>query len=437
MNQFEKIQSAKILATYGQENVIKKAKKADIGTIRNYSGYDYIKTVDGWKPHKNIQKQPEPIPTPKPIENSKVENNLTSSEIFNLIKIGAGNPPNEKELLGYYPKINYDSLVEKGLIKRDSDNKIVTTQNGQKIIDDMRSKIPPIIEGNFKNLFHTGYPVIDQIMDGCEDEIHFIARSQKKSIEREGKFWTQREQEYLEIELVGDLLSAIGGHVKKDDKMVDFNIDKSLKGNFLLNSVIERDGKQYNLSTEAIPAGGYNIQVLHLRYITHTDLPRQFNAPYEGIQFKLKKMKEEDKLKKNIKDNEDKIKEYEEKAEKIKDTTDKYEGYNLKSYQSTIKECIKKRPILQAKLDEFLASKEIKHKAPEEGDYKVVRSKDHYDRLPIKIQKFVDGNWKQVRATNFKHIGSAGFKYSNDEDVLNYHKFKKQQDKDNATNTNA
>lgn len=55
MNEFQKSQSAKILASYGKDltnDILEKGKKAELGTVTNYSGHDYVKTAEGWKPVK-------------------------------------------------------------------------------------------------------------------------------------------------------------------------------------------------------------------------------------------------------------------------------------------------------------------------------------------------------------------------------------------------
>lgn len=54
MNELNKSQAAKILSVYGVTpgDIIEKGKKAAIGETRNYSGYEYVKTAEGWKPLK-------------------------------------------------------------------------------------------------------------------------------------------------------------------------------------------------------------------------------------------------------------------------------------------------------------------------------------------------------------------------------------------------
>jgi hypothetical protein len=76
-----------------------------------------------------------------------------------------------------------------------------------------------------------------------------------------------------------------------------------------ISSTINRDGNDYYLSTDAILAGGYNIQRLHYRYLTNTSLPKTNNNTVTSeYQDKIKKMSKAEKLNMEIKNWEERMK---------------------------------------------------------------------------------------------------------------------------------
>lgn len=82
----------------------------------------------------------------------------------------------------------------------------------------------------------------------------------------------KRSQDFT---LTLDLTKAICAHTLPTDLFInEFTAYTSNKGNLVIQAVIKRNGEAYNFSTEVIYAGGYNIQCLHYRYLTSTNLPK-------------------------------------------------------------------------------------------------------------------------------------------------------------------
>jgi hypothetical protein len=97
--------------------------------------------------------------------------------------------------------------------------------------------------------------------------------------------------------LVIDLLKSVEKYTLPTDIVIKLESLISPKG-FTIYATIEREGQQYKYNTDVIIAGGHNIQCLHYRYITNTNLPR-INASFDMVnayKAEMKKVKAEQKL---------------------------------------------------------------------------------------------------------------------------------------------
>lgn len=115
--------------------------------------------------------------------------------------------------------------------------------------------------------------IVGQIESKLEDKINEIIKATEDAeFARTGLQISDYEKELLRLSLLQDMFNSIGKYVEETDELVAFNVNQSLKGNFTIQMNINRDGQVRHLETDVIYAGGYNIQKLHLRYITNTDL---------------------------------------------------------------------------------------------------------------------------------------------------------------------
>ena len=147
-----------------------------------------------------------------------------------------------------------------------------------------------------------GNRLLDQILDGIKPTSDImrdkIIEATEKSI---GRPLSKNDKEYIEESLKYDLIRSIEKYTKPTDRLISMDVKTGIKGNIEISSVIERDGKQYTLFTEAIYAGGYNIQVLHYRYRTSTNLPSTGESSMSGqIKERMKRLSKVQKLEKDI-----------------------------------------------------------------------------------------------------------------------------------------
>lgn len=110
------------------------------------------------------------------------------------------------------------------------------------------------------------------------------------------------EAEMIRLSLIVDMLKSFEKYTEPTDKLVTIRANQANKG-IEIYATIERDGQVYDYYTEAIGAGGYNIQSFHYRYLTKTKLP---NAKVKGTLAdeyaqKLKNLTKAEKLNASIK----------------------------------------------------------------------------------------------------------------------------------------
>ena len=155
-------------------------------------------------------------------------------------------------------------------------------------------------------------PIIKQLVD---DQKPRFEELYKKPMDK-------TDEEMARLNLTYKLLSSIEAYTLPTDKLVKFNSVRSDKGFLTISAVIERDGQEYNLSTEVIGAGGYNIQDYHYRYLTSTKLPKK------GDLTESKKIDQKIKTLTNIQKLEKEIDNFRLNVEKSKYLIPKYEKYS-------------------------------------------------------------------------------------------------------------
>jgi GNAT superfamily N-acetyltransferase len=160
------------------------------------------------------------------------------------------------------------------------------------------------------------------------DEILRIAKpyqeelTQKWAVNFEKEFKREPSKidiEYYEFGLVVDMVKSVGNYIKDGDSIKNIDNSRGRDGSITISCVIERGGTDYPFSTEVILAGGYNIQILHFRYIVKTKLPRTSSNPYyDKLNDERKKLTKIQKLREDLGYAENSIKKYEVKLEEAK-----------------------------------------------------------------------------------------------------------------------
>lgn len=155
--------------------------------------------------------------------------------------------------------------------------------------------------------FKTGIEVIDQIIQGSWEmvEAHVKADEahEKKFIEFNNKMysegvrgykmmppfraWGEREKSFSALMFIGDFTRAMMRVIKASDKLVEAQL-RAFTGKMTGDIKIKREGVVYNINTQLISAGGYNIQRYHYRYLIKTDLPKVAKAP-AGVDKEIEK----------------------------------------------------------------------------------------------------------------------------------------------------
>jgi hypothetical protein len=122
-----------------------------------------------------------------------------------------------------------------------------------------------------------------------------IIESEKKEyLKKTGKEMnvTPWMEKMIRLSLVIDLMKALQNYVLPTDELEEMGWYEGPKG-LEIHARINRNGEKHYFLTEAITAGGYNIQRLHYRYLTKTKMPRVFGnlaAEYVEEQKKMNKI---------------------------------------------------------------------------------------------------------------------------------------------------
>ena len=150
-------------------------------------------------------------------------------------------------------------------------------------------------------------PIKEEILLQLEKPINDltaeIIESEKKiHLKKTGKELniTPHFEKMIRLSLVIDLMKALQNYILPTDKLTGFNWYGGPKG-IEISAGIEREGTKYFFVTEAITAGGYNIQRFHYRYIVKSKMPRVYGDLASEYVAEQKKMKTIERLEKELK----------------------------------------------------------------------------------------------------------------------------------------
>ena len=166
--------------------------------------------------------------------------------------------------------------------------------------------------------------IVNVILDSLEPTIiEMLAATEKWFVETFKQEFTKYDREMARINLTYDMVKSIEMYTLPTDQLLSMNVRKSVKGNIQIDAQIQRGENTYSFQTEAIYAGGHNIQRLHYRYIVKTKIPGTgANTIAKEYADKIKKMSKLEKLNKEINSYELRIKRSEERVETNSKVTD-------------------------------------------------------------------------------------------------------------------
>lgn len=151
----------------------------------------------------------------------------------------------------------------------------------------------------------TNNQAIQQFIDAnntfFEDVIDAIEKSEKERLENDYFKFNEKQRRFEKYCLVYDIIKTLGKFVKTDDIFIASYLSRNA-GRTEFNSAFTRNGINFQVKTQVIDAGGYNIQRYHLRYLSHCTLKEKRNPKTDlfEIKEKIKKFTKEQKLQKEI-----------------------------------------------------------------------------------------------------------------------------------------
>ena len=133
-------------------------------------------------------------------------------------------------------------------------------------------------------------PMINEITERTRRNVEAL------SLEKTGVAynWTEFDTYCTQVGAIADLMKALANYLNNDDQLISMSATEGVRGIEISIDVL-RGGSAWNLITDAIWAGGYNIVREHTRYIVKTNLPRKksdFAAEFIAEEKKAKKLTE-------------------------------------------------------------------------------------------------------------------------------------------------
>ena len=158
--------------------------------------------------------------------------------------------------------------------------------------------------------------IINVILDELEPTIlDMVAKMEAQYEEKAEKKFTDFDREMARLSITSDMVRAVEKYTNPTDTLLSLEVSTSVKGNIEVIAEIKRDGVTYHFSTEAIYAGGYNIQRLHYRYLTRTNIPRTGASTITKVYSeKIKRMSKVERISKDLQQYKDRVAKAEEEV---------------------------------------------------------------------------------------------------------------------------
>jgi len=134
-----------------------------------------------------------------------------------------------------------------------------------KLVDLLRESQVELIQSKNK--------LIQAVLEELTPLIESTVEKTEKHYLDKGERFSDYDRKMTQLQLQFDLVKSLEKYTKPDDRVLKMDARPS-RGAIEVFATVERDGQSYVFSTQVIYAGGYNIQKLHFRYLTDTNLPQ-------------------------------------------------------------------------------------------------------------------------------------------------------------------
>lgn len=194
-----------------------------------------------------------------------------------------------------------------------------------------------------KNIIIDLLEKLNPTLDTMVDNIFKVENYKREKDGSKTKIYSEYDRKLEKLSIMHDIVKSFSTYTKLTDVLVEFSVKGSRKGTLQIEAKISRDGdSKYFLETRLIYAGGYNVQRLHYRVITSSNLPKDGDKTMmNGLALQIKKMTTTERLEKEIKSIESAIKRYTTELLEVEGLTDekilesRYDSSrSLKSYET-------------------------------------------------------------------------------------------------------
>jgi hypothetical protein len=147
--------------------------------------------------------------------------------------------------------------------------------------------------------------IVNHILTALTDDIQHLIGKHEEAFEKHfERQMTDYDKELTRLNIIWDMVKSIETYTLPSDALITITSAISNKGNLEISAKIQRDDQVYNFNTEVIYAGGHNIQKLHYRYLTKTNLPKTgSNTISSEYSAKIKSLSKLEKLNNEIESN--------------------------------------------------------------------------------------------------------------------------------------
>lgn len=240
MNNYQKQQAIKILQSYST-NIEKGGKRAEVGEVRFTGGKMRIKHQEGWLYQRK-------------------------DGSFSLVKNDGSTriaTPNEVLFAKNHIKEHDLTTGAKSSFRKKTKDVPIQRQVGKKLsLNHAIKQDADKLKSLTKHVLKITKNVVNDILINAE-----------KTFKENGVEFKAEDRALYKIRTTYEILEGLSAYAKDTDKIINYKVTDSfdrVEADFL----IERDGEEYYINSQIIPAGGYSVQTWHTRLLIKSDLPK-------------------------------------------------------------------------------------------------------------------------------------------------------------------